>query len=259
MSSDITSKLFVHEEVESDTGYFSGYKGPGSIADQLAKLRKLFPQIGGVNEELVASIERSDVKLSTIPKRFPEEDRHFWCIPHWTNFGITYCEAIAKVLEVFGDKIDDVFGDKIYDALDISSDTTSGHLKQTERKINMINKILLKQDADILIIEAQFGLRHRGRTMRRACVVMGEDEFGLGIYEILIMLLLSPERLAYYNDLWIDVAGDEWCSKIGRRSNYAPRLLYDSGDLIHLVITGIAVDDNAAGRNSGTVSAFIMQ
>lgn len=264
MCSQIMSKLFAHEEIESDLGYFSGYKGPGSIADQLAKLRKFFPQIGGVNEELVASIERGDVKLSNIPKRFPEEDRHFWCIPHWTNLGVTYDEAIIKVLEAFGEKVDGAFGERIYDADDMSihpTDPNLGDLKQTKRKIGMMNQIMLAQDADILIIEAQFGLRHRGRSVRRARVVMSEEEFGLGIYEILMMLLLSPERLADRKDLRIDAAGDEWQRKSsnGRRADRFAHFSYGCGDAVHLCQPYLDMEDNNADKYSGSASAFIVK
>lgn len=63
MRSQTIPKLFTHEELGSDLGYFSDYKGPGSIADQLAKLQKLFPQIGDANAELVTKIERGEAKL----------------------------------------------------------------------------------------------------------------------------------------------------------------------------------------------------
>ncbi len=64
---------------------------------------------------------------------------------------------------------------------------------------------------DILIIAAQFGLRHRGRSVRRArLVVSSEGGFGLGAFATGCMLLVHPNRLQHYNDLWIDGGGDEY-------------------------------------------------
>jgi len=48
---------------------------------------------------------------------------------------------------------------------------------------------------DILVVPAQFGLRHRGRSVRRVREVMNANEFGLGVFAIGIMLLTHPERL----------------------------------------------------------------
>ena len=64
----------------------------------------------------------------------------------------------------------------------------------------------------LLIIAAQFGLRHRGRSVRRARVVMEDttSEVGLGAFAVGIMILTHPIRLQDYNDLWIDCAGDEF-------------------------------------------------
>jgi hypothetical protein len=63
---------------------------------------------------------------------------------------------------------------------------------------------------DILLVPAQFGLRHRGRSVRRAREVMESNEFGLGAFAVGIMLLTHADRLQHYDDLWIDCAGDEF-------------------------------------------------
>jgi hypothetical protein len=68
----------------------------------------------------------------------------------------------------------------------------------------------VQKDHDILVVAAQFGLRHRGRSVRRAREVMNASEFCLGAFAIGIMLLTHPERLKHYDDLWIDCAGDEF-------------------------------------------------
>jgi hypothetical protein len=84
-------------------------------------------------------------------------------------------------------------------------------LRQSQKSTTMFQKLGDEQNGhDILVVPAQFGIRHRGRSVRRAREVMNANECGLGAFAIGIMLLTHPERLKHYDDLWIDCAGDEF-------------------------------------------------
>ncbi|MDD5437978.1 MAG: hypothetical protein PHC70_02425 [Patescibacteria group bacterium] len=102
-------------------------------------------------------------------------------------------------------------------------------LHQHPRSIEMWAKLYDQQKSDLLLVPAQFGLRHRGRSVRRVREIYLANEFGLGIFATCIMLLTDPERLEKYNDLWINCAGDEY-KPWGRRVwCHAPGWRYYSG------------------------------
>ena len=81
----------------------------------------------------------------------------------------------------------------------------------------------------ILALPAQFGIRHRGRSVCSAREVMNENanESGLGAFVIGSMLLTHPERLEHYEDLWkdnlwIDCPGDEFAPFPGGDFSLSP-------------------------------------
>lgn len=73
-----------------------------------------------------------------------------------------------------------------------------------------MEKIVRMQSRDILIIPAQFGLLHRGKSARRAQATFQRKEFGLGIVAVSAMLLTHPERKEIAGRLWINCIGDEY-------------------------------------------------
>jgi len=180
---------FLFEEVESRYRY-SAYHEPKGIAEQIKILRQLFPGIG------FPEICRS---------KLPSNAEGWFAIPRWQVVAETYGKAVQKVLELikktregkFHNLREGQFGPK--------------YLCVSVRSIQALEKIEEEQGGrDILVIPAQFGFRHAGRSVRRALEVMGADEFGLGAFAVGIMLLTHPERLGQEcDDLWIDCAGDE--------------------------------------------------
>ena len=97
------------------------------------------------------------------------------------------------------------FGNRIEYRLNIK------HLRRSANAEQSIRDLSESQgNPDILIIAAQFGMRHRGRSVRRVRALMDSGEFGLSTFAICCMLLTHPERLRQDNDLCIDCAGDEF-------------------------------------------------
>ncbi len=188
---------FVVEEVESNFGYLSGYK-PKEIVEQVHKLSELFPGIGYVNKDLLAQIEKGEVVL-------PTGAEGWFAIPHWSKIGSSYQEALEKVLAL----LENTFYDGYFENYR-QGQLGECWLHETSDKEGEMKTLQQSQNADILLVPAQFGLRHRGRSADRACAVMNTGEFSLGAYEIVIMLLTHPERLQKLNDLWIDCAGDRY-------------------------------------------------
>lgn len=195
---------YANEEVPSKYGYLSGYRKPLDLNVQCNKLRELFPGIGYANPDLLARIENGEVKL-------PKHAEGWFAIPNWKknpkSFGSTYSSAVQKIFDTIKKTRDGAFYNYRNGEVD------ENHLRQSARSEQFWNDLAKAQgDADILIIAAQFGRRHRGRSVRRARVIMEDTpgEVGFGAFAIGIMLLTNPIRLQHNDDLWIDCAGDEW-------------------------------------------------
>jgi hypothetical protein len=195
------SDKFKNEEVDSKYGYLSGYK-PKGLNEQCNQLRILFQGIGFPNQDLLAQIEKGEVEL-------PKNAEGWFAIPNWMKnpkiFGATYSEALLKVI----DTIKQTRSGKFYNYREGQLDEK--RLRQSARTQKFWKELSQAQgDPDILIVPAQFGIRHRGRSVRRAREVFLTNEFGLGAFAVGTMVLTHPERLQHYDDLWVDCAGDEF-------------------------------------------------
>ena len=199
----LTNK-FKDEEVKSTYGYLSGYTNPNGLTAQCNRLRELFSGIGFANLDLLGSIEKGEIAL-------PANTEGWFAIPNWIKnqniFGATYNEALQEVLET----IKTTRNGKFYNWRE--GQLGPERLRQSKHTEKFFRKLAEAQgNPDILIVAAQFGIRHRGRSVRRAreVIVSTSNEFGLGAFAVGIMILTHPERLMNYDDLWIDCAGDEF-------------------------------------------------
>lgn len=226
---------FADEEVASKYGYLSGYKKPKGITDQTNILRQLISGVGYADE-----------KIARQP--LPEGAEGWFAIPKWQTIAPTYGEAVQKVLDL----IKRTRG-KFYNYRE--GQLGSNYLRQSQKSIKAWEILSEQQkDHDIIVVPAQFGLRHRGRSVRRALEVMNADEFGLGAFAIGIMILTHPERLQHYDDLWIDCAGDEFSSETDGEFDRAPCFGFHDGG----VWFGTSGVGPASGRY-GSASGFLPQ
>ena len=190
------SYLYFNEEVPSSYGYPTGYK-PKAITEQLDRLRELFPGIGTADEKLAEQA----------PPLYAEG---WFAIPRWEKLADTYGEALARVLELIAKSREGEFRN----VEKFTREYPPRSLLQTERTDMMLKTLGEQQgDHDVLVIPAQFGFRHRGRSVRRARGVFTANEFGLGALAVGIMLLTHPERLMDIDDLGINCAGDEYAGE----------------------------------------------
>lgn len=193
-----TTAKFESEEVDSQYGYFSGYK-PKPIAEQVARLRQLLPKLGSVDEKLAE-------------ENLPLDAEGWFAIPRWKRISPIYYKAVKIVLDL----IKETRNGNFY--VHREAEIFMQYLHQHERTVAALKRLGKEQEKhDILVIPAQFGLRHRGRSGRRARETMNVSEFGLGAFHVAIMILTHLERLEHYRDLWIDCAGDEYAPGSGRR------------------------------------------
>ncbi len=219
------------EEVESDYVYPSGY-GPNDITAQTNILRDLFPGVSYAKEILGESSLSRGAEA-------------FFAIPKWQTVADTYEKAVEKVLEALASQR------AFYNYR--KGQLGSEHLKRSERTERMLQTLAQQQgNQDILLVPAQFGLKHRGKSVRRAREIFTAQEFGLGAFEVGIMLLTHPERLIDYDDLWLDCPGDEYSPDADGLFDSAPYFGFDGGG-----VGFIAGWAGEALAHYGSVSAFL--
>lgn len=188
------NKNFVDEEVYSDIGYPEAYKIQG-LMDQADILRNFFPNIPELGME----------QRKLLQTTLPVGAEGWFVLPMWEKTAHTYGEAVQKVLAMIASKrrFQISCGDKF----------TAKHLRRFPKTAKMMQRISERQNppfgGSVIIASCQFGLRHRGRSVRRAREVFLENEFGLGAFEVACMLLTHPEREMYWEHLQIECAGDE--------------------------------------------------
>ena len=239
---------YADEEVESEYGYLSGYKKPVDLYEQCGKLRELFPGLGFANQDLQIRIDKGEIKL-------PANAEGWFAIPNWRKnpdiFGSTYSQAVQKVLDTIKKTRDGAFYNYRNGEVD------EKHLRQSARSEQFWGELAKAQgDADILILAAQFGIRHRGRSVRRARVIIEDttSEFGLGAFAVGSMLLTNPIRLQYHKDLWIDCPGDEWSPDADGVFSGSPCFGFHDG-----TVKFDASDVGRADEFCGSVSGFPTQ
>jgi len=178
---------YANEEVECTYRYPSDYR-PKKITTQLNILNQLFGGIGNAN-----------LKLAEQP--LPKNAEAWFAIPKWQSVSRTYAKAADKVLQLLIKQRDCGFWGypEIYE----------GYVRQRKRKIRMLNALANHQKGyKILVVAAQFGLFHGGRSPRRARWVFAKNEVGLGVFEVGCMILVHQKRFQSGNELWADCAGD---------------------------------------------------
>ena len=228
----ITDK-YKDEEVKSSYGYFSGYEKPRSITEQCNILRQIFPGVGYADEKLAEG-------------ELPKHAEGWFAIPKWQTIAPTYAEAVQKVL----DAIKKARNGKFYNYRE--GQIVNERLRQSNKTEAMFAKLGDEQkDHDILVVPAQFGIRHRGRSVRSAREVMNANECGLGAFAIGIMILTHPERLSHYDDLWIDCAGDEFNHPDSDvRLDLAPCFGFDEGE-VEFFTGYVGITSDSYGSASG--------
>jgi hypothetical protein len=225
------SDKFKDEEVGSNRAYPPTYR-VRPVEAQVTALRNLFPSLGSSNEKLAR-------------RSLPEGAEAWFAIPRWQVLAPTYNEAVEILIGVLGSKRR--FSNRIIGKL------SEKYLRQSERS-KLAEKILAEQQEgnDILVVAAQAGMLHRGSSVRRTRVAMAGNEFGLGVFAFVSMLLTHPERLSHADALMVDCSGDEYSVRGDYTFDRVPLFDYDMSGIEF----SIFYEDRA--RNLwGTPTAFL--
>jgi hypothetical protein len=183
------SDKYKDEEVGSNRTYPPNYK-VRPVEAQVTDLRKVFPALGSCMEKLAR-------------KPLLQGAEAWFAIPRWQAIAPTYNEAVEMALTALAAKRK--FQNRILGRLGPT------YLRQSERS-KLAEKLMADQQQghDFMVTAAQFGMLHRGCSARRTRVAMEGNEFGLGVFAIVCMLLTHPERLSTEDTLMIDCGGDEY-------------------------------------------------
>ncbi|MFZ4461689.1 MAG: hypothetical protein ACOYN2_04090 [Patescibacteria group bacterium] len=118
------------------------------IEGQIYELKQIFPVLGGFNTSIFDNIMDG--------KRAVEADmEEFFVYPHWSRIAPSYIEAIKRLLDVLQGIIPGGIHDRLVEYGQI-------FITETPHKMFCMHKALIKQDADLLILPAQFGVQQRG-------------------------------------------------------------------------------------------------
>jgi len=214
---------FASEEVRSDYAYPPEYTGPRPIEEQIKAIAEIF----GLDPIQAMEFAKNLPELPAgaegwfaIPSVDALAKKHFSEV---TDPAEKYCRAIQLVQTKIA------ASRKFYNYRE--GQITPDRLRIHARTAHALDLIAETQKDDILIVAAQHGLRHRGRSVRRAREVFVGNEFGLGSLAIGSVALTHPKRFVRWEQLHADCAGDEFSPEAAGRFERAPCFYFDDGEV----------------------------
>ena len=202
------------EVVSSNYTYPKEYKGPKPIAQQVKTIATMFGLDGAQALEFAKNLPTlpegaegwfAIPKVSAVAKQFPAI----------TDKAEQYCEAVKLVHTKLADS-------RSFFTNYLNGEIVPSKLRQHARTATFLENLEAEQTGDILIIAVQYGMRHRGKSVRRARETFASNEFGLGAFAIGCMALVHPERYVRWEELDTDCAGDEFAPDAGGVFSEAP-------------------------------------
>ena len=130
------------------------------------------------------------------------------------------------------------------------SQIDTAHLRVSTRTLEAFKKITEQQKGDILIIAAQLGKRHAGRSVRRSQEVFIDSEYGLTSVAVGSIILVHPERLVRWEELDMDCSGDEFSDDGDARFGRAPCFHFSDGK-VRFDTSGVSDVYDHSGSSSG--------
>lgn len=193
---------YANEVVSSNYTYPKEYKSPKPIAEQVKTIATTF----GLNPTQALEFTKNLPTLPegaegwfAIPKVSAVAKQQF---PAITDKAEQYCEAVKLVHTKLAESR------SFYNYR--KGEIVPSKLRQHARTMDFLEHLESEQQGDILIIAVQYGMRHRGKSVRRARETFAGNEFGLGAFAVGCMALVHPERYVRWEELDTDCAGDEF-------------------------------------------------
>ena len=184
------SNQFADEQIETGYNYPANYRVK-PLAKQIETLAKLF-NLDGTKAYVYAS------SLSELP----EGAEGWFAFVRSEALSPNYGEAVEKVLGLIGEQ-------RRFTNYR-NGELSEQHIRVSARTKEMLVVLTEGQEGDILVIPAQLGLRHRGKSIRRARETFAGNEFGLTSVIVGCVALTHPERFQKFDELDPDCSGDEY-------------------------------------------------
>ncbi|NQT50232.1 hypothetical protein HQ571_06070 [Candidatus Kuenenbacteria bacterium] len=182
---------YADEVVESSYDYAPEYR-VRIVAEQVERLAVEFPNLDFSHVEELAS------------GKLPEGAEGWGVIPKQSKVAKSCHGAMDKAIDLLSAQHGKKFKNWRVGAL------TEKYLRLLEKTEKTLAKLEAETPGDYLVIPFQFGKKWRGKSVRHAQARFAEDEFGLGPYEVAILLLTHPDRITGSNQLNIDCGGCEY-------------------------------------------------
>lgn len=244
-----TTNQYANEVVFSNYTYPKEYKGPKPIAEQVQTIASMF----GLDPTQALEFAKN---LPTLPEG--DEGWFGWfAIPKVSAVAKKHFPAIADKAEQYCEAVKLVHT-KLADSRSFTNyrngEIVPSKVRQHAHTVNFMEQVEAEQQGDILIIAVQYGMRHRGKSVRRARETFASNEFGLGAFAIGCMALVHPERYVRLQELDTDCAGDEFAPDADGVFSRAPVFRFYGGKLEFGTY-----DVSIADGRCGSVSGFVLQ
>ena len=215
------SNQYANEEVRSNYTYPKEYKGPKPINDQIKAIAKIFgldPSHALEFAKTLPELPNGAEGWFAIPSVDALAAKHF---PEVTDPIQKYCQAVQLVHTKIADSR------SFYNYRE--GQITPAQLRVHARTAHALDLIAETQKGDILIVAAQLGMRHCGKSVRRAREVFVANEFGLGSLAVGSIVLTHPERLVRWEELDMDCSGDEFSPEADGDFSRSPYFGFSDG------------------------------
>ncbi|MCH8821006.1 hypothetical protein IID23_00605, partial [Patescibacteria group bacterium] len=167
----VSPDLYRNEATESSYVYPEDYPFKPAFGKLLA-LSLPFPDLDG---------SKVDILSTELSRQTPLGTEELLVCPKPSLIAGNYHEALVNVLELLG-KTRNLKNQR-------EGWLNSPFMELSEKTAEAIAKLERKTAGDYLVIPVQMGMRHRGRSVRRARECFIHNEFGLGPYEVVCYLL----------------------------------------------------------------------
>lgn len=217
-----TANQFANEEVASNYTYPVEYRGPKPLVTQIKALAKTL----GLNPESALAYAENLPKLDSLKGWFafsrtealasitsqPEDEE--------VSLEEQYCRGVNFVLGKLGESR------SFYNYRE--GQIVPERLRQLDRTLEGLTLLSKMQgDSDILVAPFQLGMSHRGCSTRRARERFVGNEYGATSMMGACIALTHPERFVRFEELDMDLPGDEFDDPVSDvRFDHAPFLFF---------------------------------
>ena len=240
---------YVDEEVVSDREYPPTFKGPKPLEEQIKILADIFKLSSGPALEYAKKLPEQPTEARA-EGWYAIPALHALINKYWPGKSLAagYCLATNMVLQKLGETRP-FFNNR-------EGQVAEKHFRREKySKEKLLNLAEKQRGNNILIVAAQFGKRHRGRSVLRALESFSPYEYGLGAFEVGCMALTHPERFSCEEEVDADCCGDEVALKVGDDYRSAPCFIYRANKLQFDVL--LAGGSGTTFGHCGAVSGFM--